>query len=277
MLELALPGAAASLSFALAWSMLRRFAARRRLHELIWGATFSAFGLAAGSEAYATVFGWTPALVRLYYLAGASLSVGFLALGTLVLLVPRRIALVALGVVLVQSLFMVFLVLRSGVDPELMRVAGWSALGRDGSLRALALTINVLGTMVVLIGTFGSAYAQWASGAPGAGSRAFGVFLIGLGTLTVATGGSLTRFGHHLLYGPMVLGLLIIFVGYRRVTRPPRGTAAATGGRRVTDATMADTPATVPARSGAARPEPPEHVVGRPDAVGDPWPTRSQP
>jgi len=197
--------------------MLRRFIARRRLHELIWGATFCAFGVAAGAELYADIFGWSPALVRLYYLAGASLSVGFLALGTLVLLVPRRIALVALGVVLVQSAFMVFLVLRSPVDPEAVRVAGWSALGRDGNLRALALTINVVGTLTVLIGTFGSAYAQWVGGG---GSRAVGVLLIGLGTLTVAAGGSLTRFGHHLLYGPMVVGLLLIFAGYRRVTNP---------------------------------------------------------
>lgn len=216
-MDLILPGAAAGLCIVLAWSMLRRFFARQRLHELIWGVTFSAFGLAAGAELYAGIFGWGPGLVRLYYLAGASLSVGFLALGTLVLLVPRRIALVALGVVLVQSAFMVFLVLRSPVDPETVRVAGWSALGRDGNLRALALTINVVGTLVVLIGTFGSAYAQWVSGG---GSRAWGVLLVGVGTLIVAAGGSLTRFGHHLLYGPMVLGLIVIFVGYRRATGP---------------------------------------------------------
>ena len=171
-MDLVLPGTAAGLCVVLAWAMLRRFVARRRLHELIWGVTFCAFGVAAGAEAYASLFGWTPALVRLYYLAGASLSVGLLALGTLVLLVPRRIALVALGVVLVQSAFMVFLVLRSPVDPEAIRTAGWSALGRDGSLRALALTINILGTLIVLLGTFGSAYAQWVSGN---GSRAFGV------------------------------------------------------------------------------------------------------
>jgi hypothetical protein len=226
--ESILPGAAAALCLALAWSMLRRFAARHRLHELIWGCTFLAFGLAAGTELYAGLFGWTPPLVRLYYLAGASLSVGFLALGTLVLLVPRRIALVALAVVLVQSAFMVFLVLRSPVDPEAVRVAGWSALGRDANLRALALTINVLGTLVVLIGTFGSAYAQWVNGG---GGRALGVLLIGVGTLVVAAGGSLTRYGHHLLYGPMVLGLLLIFAGYQRATAPggkPAG-ASATG------------------------------------------------
>ena len=96
-MESILPGAAAALCLVLAWSMLRRFVARHRLHELIWGVTFLAFGLAAGTELYAGELGWTPALVRVYYLAGASLSVGFLALGTLVLLVPRRIALVALA------------------------------------------------------------------------------------------------------------------------------------------------------------------------------------
>jgi hypothetical protein len=235
--EQILPGAAACLCLVLAWSMLRRFAARRRLHELIWGATFGAFGLAAGTELYAGIFGWTPPLVRLYYLAGASLSVDFLALGTLVLLVPRRIALVALGVVLVQSAFMIFLVMRSSVDPEAVRVAGWSALARDGSLRALALTINVLGTLTVLIGTFGSAYAQWVGGN---GSRALGVLLIGLGTLTVATGASLTRYGHHFLYGPMVLGLLLIFAGYQRATAPSRRSLVASSDVRSRSGPEAD-------------------------------------
>ena len=68
----------------------------------------------------------------------------------------------------------------------------------------------------------------------GNGGRALGVFLIGLGTLTVAAGGSLTRFGHHLLYGPMVLGLLLIFAGYRRVTSPG-GHASVTTVNRTSD------------------------------------------
>jgi hypothetical protein len=211
--EALLPALAAGLCLALAVSMVRRYASRRRPHELIWSATFLAFGLAAGSEAYGALFDWTPVLARLYYLAGASLSVGFLAAGTLYLLIPRPLARVGLLVVLVQSAFMVFLVMRAPIDPDAIRVAGWSALARDGNLRALALTINVLGTIVVVGGTFGSAYALWVAGRS---SRAAGVLLVGLGTLTVAMGGSLTRFGHHFLYGPMVLGLLLIFVGFRR-------------------------------------------------------------
>lgn len=212
-----LPALALVLCLVLAISMLRRFTARRRIHELIWAATFGAFGLAAGAELYGGLAGWSPALARLYYLAGASLSVGFLALGTIFLLVPRPLAMAALFVVLVQSAFMAFLVLRAPVDPEAIRLAGWSALTRDGNLRALALTINVLGTLVVVIGTFASAYAQAAAGF---GRRAGGIFLIGVGTLTVAAGGSLTRYGHELLYGPMAVGMLLIFLGYRRSTAP---------------------------------------------------------
>ena len=214
-----LPALASVLCFGLALTMLRRFVRRRRPHELIWSATFAAFGTAAGVELYGRLFGWTPALARLYYLAGASLSVGFLAAGTLFLLVPRQLAVVGLLVVLVQSAFMVFLVARAGVDPATLQVAGWSALARDASLRALTLTINVLGTIVVVGGTFGSAYALWVDGQ---GSRASGVLLIGLGTLTVAAGGSLTQYGHEFLYGPMVLGMLLIFLGYLRANAAPR-------------------------------------------------------
>ena len=114
--------------------------------------------------------------------------------------------------------------------------------------------------MVVLIGTFGSAYSQWASGAPGSGRRAFGVFLIGAGTLTVATGGSLTRFGHHWLYGPMVLGLVIIFAGYRRVTRP-----TATAPAPLANLASESAP-------GVARPD---ATIGTDDARRDAWPSRS--
>jgi hypothetical protein len=234
--EALLPAIAAGLCLALAVSMLRRYLVRRRLHELIWSATFLAFGLAAAAETYGALFAWTPLLARVYYLAGASLSVGFLAAGTLFLLVPRPIARVGLAVVLVQSAFMVLLVARSPVDPQAIRAAGWAALTRDGNLRALALTINVLGTIVVVGGTLASAYALWVNGR---GARAAGVALIGLGTLTVATGGSLTQYGHHFLYAPMVLGMLLIFLGYHRAN------AAASPGR-VTDAHRTESQAVVP-------------------------------
>ena len=97
------------------------------------------------------------------------------------------------------------------------------------------------------------------------------MLLIGLGTLTVAAGGSLTRFGHHLLYGPMVLGLLIIFAGYRRVTAPggPGGHASVTSAPRSADAEpeAAPTDATIRGEEAAGREAWPSHSRSSPPSL----------
>ena len=218
---LALPAASLLLSLALAWATLRRYRERRRPHELVWSATFGSFALAAGCEVAGGLWGWTPLMARLYYLAGATLSVGYLAVGTVYLLAPRQIAFAALLVVLVQSTAGVLLVWRAPVDPEVLAVAGWAALERRGELIALAITINTLGTIIVVGGALVSAWSLWRGGGPV--ERAAGVALIGVGALVVALGGTLTRLGRHeYLYAAMTPGLLLIFGGYRLATRRPR-------------------------------------------------------
>lgn len=218
---LALPAAATLLSLALAWATMRRYLERRRPHELIWSATFASFALAAGAEVAGGLGGWSPLLARLYYLAGATMSVGYLACGTLYLLAPREIAFAGLLVTLVQTTAAVLLVWRAPVDPEALAVAGWAALEKRGELIALAITINTLGTVIVVGGALVSAWLLWRGRAPA--ERAAGIALIGLGTLVVALGGTLTRLGHHeYLYAAMVPGLLLIFAGYRLANRRPR-------------------------------------------------------
>jgi hypothetical protein len=210
---LLLPAAALLLSLALASATLRRYLDRRRPHELVWSATFASFALAAGCEVVGGLWGWTPVLARLYYLSGATLSVGYLAVGTLYLLAPRPIALAGLLVTLVQSTAAILLVWRAPIDPEALAVAGWSALERRGELIALAITINTLGTLVVVGGALVSAWLLWRG--HGLAERAAGIGLIGAGTLVVAFGGTLTRLGRHeYLYAAMVPGLLLIFGGY---------------------------------------------------------------
>ena len=214
-----LPTVVVVLCTALSWSTLRRYAARRRPHELIWAVTFLSFGAAAACEVYGTLAGWSVELTYLYYLTGRSLSVGFLAVGTLYLLVPRSLAHVALGVALVQTLSMAVLLLRLQPDPELIRELGWRALSKEGAVRALAMAVNYLGTAIVVVGTLGSAYALWSRGLAG---RAGGVLLIGIGTIVVAVGASLTTRGEEYLYGGMAAGLLVVFLGYRLVNVRPR-------------------------------------------------------
>jgi hypothetical protein len=210
---LILPGAALAVSLALAYVTLRRYVARRRTHELVWSATFASFALAAGCEILGGLVGWTPLMARLYYLSGATMSVGYLAVGTLYLLAPRQIATAGLIVTLVQTTAAVVLVWRAQVDVESLATAGWSALEKRGELIALAITINTLGTVIVVGGALASAWLLWQG--RGMVERGAGVALIGLGTLVVALGGTLTRLGRHeYLYAAMVPGLLLIFGGY---------------------------------------------------------------
>ena len=214
-----LPTLALLVSLALAGATARRYLARRRTHELIWCSTFVSFALAAGCEVAGTAWGWTPLLARLYYLAGATLSVGYLAVGTLYLLAPRQIAFAALIVVLVQSTAAVLLVWRAPVDGDVLASAGWLALQKQGELVALAITINTLGTLIVVVGALVSAWLLWRGRGPA--ERAAGIGLIGAGTLVVALGGTLTRLGRHeYLYAAMAPGLLIIFCGYMIANRP---------------------------------------------------------
>ena len=226
-----LPAAALLVSLALATATIRRYLARRRPHELVWSATFGSFALAAGCEVIGGTWGWTPLLARLYYVTGATMSVGYLAVGTLYLLAPRQIALAGLLVTIVQSTAALLLVWRAPVDPEVLAVAGWSALQRRGELIALAITINTLGTAVVVGGALGSAWLLWRGRGPG--GRAAGVALIGLGTLVVALGGTLTRLGRHeYLYAAMVPGLLLIFGGYLLANARAAGPHLATSPRQ---------------------------------------------
>jgi hypothetical protein len=105
------------------------------------------------------------------------------------------------------------LVWRAQVDVESLATAGWSALEKRGELIALAITINTLGTVIVVGGALASAWLLWQG--RGMVERGAGVALIGLGTLVVALGGTLTRLGRHeYLYAAMVPGLLLIFGGY---------------------------------------------------------------
>jgi hypothetical protein len=227
-----LPALVAGLCAVLGRSTLRRYLARRRPHELVWSVTFLSFGLAAAAEVYGTLAGWTVPLTYAYYLTGRSLSVGFLAVGTLYLLVPRPLATVALGVALIQTLSMAVLLLRVQPDPELIRELGWRALGKEGAVRAIAMAVNYLGTVIVVVGCAASAYGLWARGV---GGRAAGVLLIGLGTVVVAVGASLTARGEEYLYGGMALGLLVVYAGYRLANARPRPVAASEGSG-VTDA-----------------------------------------
>jgi hypothetical protein len=106
------------------------------------------------------------------------------------------------------------------IDSSRLQTDGWHALERGPFLVALAATINAGGTLVLVGGALFSAWKLRAIG--GTEQRAAACLLIAIGTIVVALGGTLTRFGRpEYLYLAMSLGIAIIFAGVL-LTRPSR-------------------------------------------------------
>lgn len=213
-----LPALASVISLACA-ALLGRDARRRPTPDKIaWLIAFSLFSLAAGAEVAGSLIGWSPLLVRGYYLTGAMLVVGFLGLGQLYLLAPSRMARIGPGIALGVTAVAVALLLDSSVDSSRLATDGWRALERGPALVAVTVALNALGTATVAGGAVYSAWQFWRRGI--FRHRMIGCLLIALGTLVVASGGTLTRLGQpEYLYIAMAIGVSIIFAGYLETRR----------------------------------------------------------
>lgn len=225
-LVIALPALAAVIAAICAafvgWDALRR----PRPERVIWTGAFLLFTVAAACEVIGSAIGWSPILARVYYITGAVLVVGVLALGELYLLLPGRMPSITPGVSLLIVAMAATAVLSAPIDSPRLATVGWQALERGPFLVAITATINAGGTMVLAGGALYSAWKLRAAG--GSGQRAAGCVLIAVGTVIVALGGTLTRLGRpEYLYLPMALGIAIIFCGVV-LTRQPQSARATT-------------------------------------------------
>ena len=204
------------------WDALRRPSPER----VTWTVAFLMFTVAAACEVIGSAVGWTPALARVYYLTGAVLVVGVLALGELYLLLPGRLPLVTPGISLLIAAVAATAVWSAPIDAARLPAVGWQALERGPFLIALAATINAGGTVVLAGGALYSAWKLRAAG--GSARRAAGCVLIAVGTVVVALGGTVSRFGRpEYLYLAMALGIAIICCGVV-LTRQPLSARAMT-------------------------------------------------
>lgn len=220
-----LPLSATIIAGAFAIVLLNRyFTTRRRPHELMWGIAFLLFAIGAGCQVFADIGnGWTPTLARLYYLTGAILNVGFLGVGTLYLLFKGRIAHIGFAVMLLLTVVSIYVLFTGPVDtPRLTDEAGWRAVATlSPAPRWLAAISNTLGTILVAGGAIWSGIVFWRKRIMK--SRMNGVFLLALGTIIVALGGTITGatglHNHDYLYISMSVGAVIMFVGYLQTIR----------------------------------------------------------
>lgn len=205
-----------------------------RPDKLAWSFAFAIFAVAAASEAIGSINEWNPTLVRVYYLTGAVLVVGFLALGELYLLAGKAIAKFAPGVAVLATAFSAALVFNAPVDRAKLADDGWEALERSTILTITTVTLNAGGTLVIVGGLL---YSAWKFKRLGIyRNRMIGCVLIAIGTLIVAMGGTATRLGaREYFYVAMSSGVAVIFAGYlwtRRADGAPLFERQAAGGKR---------------------------------------------
>ncbi|MCG6957320.1 MAG: hypothetical protein LJF04_15125 [Gemmatimonadetes bacterium] len=201
-------------------------------HLLWWSFGIALFGVGTLAESSTTVFGWNEWVFRLWYISGAILGGAPLAQGTVYLMAARRTADRLTALLLSAVAVAVAFVILSPIDYRVVephRLTG-SVMTWPGA-RILAPFINVYAA-VVLIG--GAAVSAWRFRSdPGARHRFVGNVFIAVGALLPGVGGTAARFGHvAVLYLTELVGLVLIWVGYRYTVRP-RASGAPTVGRRI--------------------------------------------
>lgn len=206
--------------------LLQQYRERRKPYQLTWCIAMAMFALATASEFLGAAGGWTPLLVRSYYLFGATLVVGYLAQGTMFLSASPKTARVSLAVLLVLTALALVGVATAPVDTAAL-AEGYRAMTRPPLLRGIAMTLNILGTLIIVGGALTSAYTFLRRRAMP--QRAAANLLIALGTLIVASGGTLTGqlgFPPTAITVANLIGVTVMFIGTLQASRQPRSATA---------------------------------------------------
>jgi hypothetical protein len=136
-----LPLAASVLSFVFALLVADQWLRRRRAYQLVWSIGLVLYGLAAGADYLAAQGGWTDALYRAWYLAGAFGAAAFLGLGTILLLNRTRFGYFVAALLMLSGLIcLAFAAARAG---EGIEVPLWGTIVVVGACFASALLVGV--------------------------------------------------------------------------------------------------------------------------------------
>ncbi|MEJ2540148.1 MAG: hypothetical protein P8188_09280 [Gemmatimonadota bacterium] len=199
-------------------------------HLFWWGLGIVLYGVGTFTESWTTLFGWNEWVFRSWYVAGALLGGAPLAQGTVYLLLSRKTANI-LSVVLVAAVAVASVgVFLTPIDMSLVephRLTG-SVMEWQG-VRRFSPFINTY-AFIFLVG--GAVLSAWRfRDDEGARHRFVGNVFIAVGALLPGIGGMATRMGHtEVLYVMELIGLLLIWTGYRYNVRP--GASGAPAGER---------------------------------------------
>lgn len=218
---------AAALAAAFGLVVLDRWRRSRRPAFAAWAAGLFIFAAAALTQALGEHSGFSVPLFRAFYLLGGVLGVIYLALGTLFLLAPARVARVSVAVLLLLTAVVAVDAAFVPVDAARLHttsgVLGEAITGHGNPLYVAAVVFNIAGT-VVLCG--GSAWSAWKFFRTRAGlDRVVCNVLLTAGALLIASGfsaaksvgGTLSTLG---LYE--AVGIAVMFAGFLSLGRVGR-------------------------------------------------------
>ena len=208
-------------------ALWRRYGERGGPHLLWWGIGTLTYALGTTTESLTTLLGWHEPVFRAWYITGALLGGAPLAQGTVYLMFSRRTAnrmtLIAGTVVLIAACCTVLSPIDySAVQPY--RLTGHVLVWHW--VRLFSPFINLYAVTFLIGGAIVSAlrYRKRRE----TRHRYIGNVCIALGALLPGIGGGFTRFGHtEVLYVTELIGLLLIYLGYRYNIRGSEGTATA--------------------------------------------------
>lgn len=197
-------------------------------HVLWWGFGVAVYGLGTLAESLVTLFGWNPFLFRMWYITGALLGGSPLATGTVYLLLKRRTANILTAILVAFLIFAAVSVLLAPLKeyPYGSTNLSGKLLGSpDGSwtwVRLLSPFINTYAVIFLIGGAFLSAFRYRHNSQTR--HRFHGNLLIAIGAILPGIGGSFSRMGHtEVLYVTELIGLFLIYWGYRLCTKMPVG------------------------------------------------------
>ena len=201
--------------------IFRRWRAHpERLHLLWWAIGVGVYGVGTFTEAWTTLFGWSPAIFRAWYISGALLGGAPLAQGSVYLLMKRTTAHVLtallIGYVVVASVAVMLSPIDfAAVEPHRLtgRVFGWPWV------RLFSPVVNLYAVIFLIGGAVLSALRY--STDPLNRHRMWANVLIAVGAILPGIGGTATRMGHtEVLYVTELIGLVLTWTGYRISVRP---------------------------------------------------------
>jgi hypothetical protein len=215
---------ATCITFLFAGVVARDYWRRRRSYRLLWMLALGFYGIATAAQFAAELGGWDTGAFRVWYLFGGLLTAAYLGQGTAFLLLPRRVADMLMGALLLATCIAVFrtfgvTITRADILPPAGKFTPKSTnLATD--LRALAVGLNVYGTLLLVGGAIWSAITyvdHMLDHNRRAGYRLASNLLIAGGSMVIAGAGSLEAFGHgEFLYAGEIAGIAIIFAGFLR-------------------------------------------------------------